>query len=149
MRQRSTFHEDSSSLPFLQDEEPRTMKELTLAKIYDFDYKYGQKTACEFDEDLEAIDRSMTQSRNRNEKRTRHRFKKRRKYPKFRFVPSLEDIQENELFETQLENVKMKLRKDLAAIHEERALGCGVPLQVEDGRRYRYKRHSRNSTRKV
>ena len=137
MRQRGTFHEDSPSF-LLQDETPVTMKELSLARVYDFDFKYGQKTALDFNEDLAAIDRSMMQSPKRN----RRRVKKRRKYPKFRFVPCLEVIQENELFETQLENFKLKLDKDLAAIHEERALGCGPP-PLEDGRRYRYKRHSR------
>lgn len=139
MRQRVTKHEDSPSY-FLQDERPVTMTELNVAKVYDFDFKYGQKTAWDFNEDLAAIDRSMMQSPKRN----RHRFKKRRKYPKFRFVPSLEDIQENELFETQLEHVKFRLDKDLAAIHEERALGCQGAPPMEDGRRYRYKRRSRN-----
>lgn len=144
MRQKgTTFHEDSPSY-LLQDEKPLTMKELSVAKLYDFDFKYGQKTAWDFNEDLAAIDRSMMQSPKRN----RHRFKKRRKYPKFRFVPSLEDIQENEKFETQLENVKLKLSKDLATIHEERALGFGVSLQQE-GRRYRHKKYSRNSTEGV
>ena len=145
MRQRGTFNEGSSSLQ--QDEQPLTMNELTVAEVYDFDYKYGQKSAWHFHEDLAAIDRSMMQ----NPKRNRRRFRKRRKYPKLRFVPSLEDIQENELFETQgeLGNVKKKLSKDLATIHEERALGCGLPLHVEDGRRYRYKRYSRKSIRKL
>ena len=141
MRQRGTFYHESSS-HILSDEEPLTMSELSAADVYDFDFKYGQKTAWDFHEDLAAIDRSMTQSPKRNQ----NRFRKRKKYPKFRFVPSLEDIQENELFETQLENVTVKLNKDLAAIHEERALGCGLPLHVEEGRRYRYKRHSRKST---
>jgi len=143
MRQRGTIREDSPSY-LLQDEKPLTMKELSLAKVYDFDFKYGQRTAWDLNEDLAAIDRSMMQSPKRN----RHRIKKRRKYPKFRFVPSLENIQEDELFETQLENVKLKLDKDLAAIHEERALGCMVP-EEEDGRRYRYKRRSKNSSRRV
>lgn len=142
MRQRGTFHCDDSST-HIQDEKPLTMMELSVGKVYDFDFKYGQKITWDLHEDLVAIDRSMMQSPKRN----RHRFKKRRKYPKFRFAPSLEDIQENELFETQLENVKMRLNKDLATVHEERAFSCGNPgLPVEDGRRYRYKRHAKTST---
>lgn len=113
---------------------PLTMKELSVAKVYDFDFMYGQKTAWNFKEDLAAIDRSMMQKPQRNRKR----FKKRRKYPKFMFKPTLEVIEENELFESKLDGVKCTLDKDLAAIHEERALRCAKPFS-EDGRRYRYK----------
>ena len=113
---------------------PLTMKELSVAKVYDFDFMYGQKTALNFKDDLAAIDRSMMQKPQRNRKR----FKKRRKYPKFIFKPTLEVIEENELFESKLDVVKYTLDKDLAAIHEERALRCATPIS-EDGRRYRYK----------
>jgi len=117
------------------------MKELNVAKIFDFDFKYGKKSAWD-DDDLASINLSMMCSPKVN----RHRKKKRRKYPKFRFVPSLGDIKENELFDAQLENVN-KLRKDLAAIHEERALNCGMqPVKKDEGRRrHRHKRHSRSS----
>lgn len=83
MRQRGTFHEDSPSY-LLQDETPVTMKELSLARVYDFDFKYGQKTALDFNEDLAAIDRSMMQSPKRN----RHRVKKRRNTPSFDLFPA-------------------------------------------------------------
>jgi len=126
----------------LHDDKPLTMKELNVAKIIDFDFKYGQKSACEYNDDLASINMSMMYSPKVN----RHRKKKRRKHPKFRFVPSLGDIKENELFDAQLENVN-KLRKDLAAIHEERALNCGMqPVKKDEGRRrHRHKRHSRSS----
>lgn len=125
----------------LHDDKPLAMKDLNVAKIYDFDFKYGQKSAWDFNDDLAAIDLSMIQSPKVN----RHRRKKRRKYPKFRFVPSLGDIKENELFDTQLES-ESKLKKDLATIHEERALNCGMPvLKDECRRRHRHKRHSRSS----
>ena len=140
MRQKVTTFPENSYFP--QDElRPLTMKEMTVARVYDFDFKYGRKTAWEFKDDLAAIDQSMMQSPKRN----RHRLKKRRKYPKFRFVPTLEVIEENELFQTQveLELVNFKLAKDLAAIHEERALRCATPV-LENGRRYRYKRRTKH-----
>ena len=144
MRQRIAIHEDSPSIFSLQEEQPGTMNEVSIAKRYDFDFKYGHKTASVVHQDLAAIDRSMMQ----RPKRDRRRFKKKKKYPKFRFVPSLEVIEENELFETQLDHVhvKFKLDKDLAAVHEERALGFGPTSREtwEDGRRFRYKKRSRN-----
>ncbi|KAJ7374824.1 hypothetical protein OS493_005176 [Desmophyllum pertusum] len=146
MRQRGPIFQGDSSIRLQYDDKPVTMKELNMAKVYDFDFKYGQKSAWDFNDDLAAIDLSMMQS----PKDKRHRRRKRRKYPKFRFVPSLEDINENELFETQLENLQI-LKKDLVAIHEERALNCGMQLPVkEEGRRRRHhhhhrKRHSRSS----
>ena len=136
------FPEESKQCSCLpQDDKPLTMKELNLAKIFDFDFKYGQKSACEFNDDLASINLSMMCSPKVN----RHRKKKRRKYPKFRFVPSLGDIKENELFDAQLENLN-KLRKDFAAIHKERALNCGMPVKKDQSRhRHRHKRHSRSS----
>jgi len=125
---------------FLFDDRPLTMKELDVAKIYDFDFKYGQKTAWDFNDDLAAIDLSMMYSPKAN----RNRKIKRRKYPKFRYAPSLGDIKENELFDSQLENVN-KLKKDLASIHEERALNCGIAVVKEEGRHHHSKRHSRSS----
>jgi len=122
----------------LNDDKPLTMKELDVAKIYNFDFKYGQKSASELNDDLASIDLSMMCSPKKN----RHRKIKRRKYPKFRFAPSLGDIKENELFDAQLENVN-KLKKDLAAIHEERALNCGIAVVKEEGRHHHHKRHSR------
>ena len=147
MRQRGPIFQGDSSIRLQYDDKPVTMKELNMAKVYDFDFKYGQKSAWDFNDDLAAIDLSMMQS----PKDKRHRRRKRRKYPKFRFVPSLEDIKENELFETQIENMK-KLEKDLAAIHEERALNCGMQLPVKaESRRDRRmrKRHPRGSNGKV
>lgn len=123
----------------LNDDKPLTMKELDVAKIYNFDFKYGQKSASELNDDLASIDLSMMCSPKKN----RHRKIKRRKYPKFRFAPSLGDIKENELFDAQLENVN-KLKKDLAAIHEERALNCGIAVVKEEGHhKHHHKRHSR------
>lgn len=126
-----SFSADSTPTDELK---PLTMKELSVAEVYNFDFMYGQKTAWNFEDDLAAIDRSMMQ----RSKRNRKRFKKRRKYPKFRFKPTLEVIEENELFECKLDGVKCTPDKDLAAIHEERALRCVTPV-LEDGRRYRYK----------
>ena len=102
-------------------------------------FKYGQKSAWDFNDDLAAINLSMMYSPKAN----RNRKIKRRKYPKFRFAPSLGDIKENELFDSQLENVN-KLKKDLASIHEERALNCGIPVVKDEGRHHRHKRHSRS-----
>ena len=94
------FPEESKQCSYLsQDDKPLTMKELNVAKIFDFDFKYGQKSAWEFNDDLASINLSMMYSPKVN----RHRKKKRRKYPKFRFVPSLGDIKENELFDAHLE----------------------------------------------
>ena len=134
------FPEESKQCSCLShDDKPLTMKELNVAKIFDFDFKYGKKTAWELNDDLASISLSMKYSPNR------HRKKKRRKYPKFRFVPSLGDIKENELFDAQLENLN-KHRKDLAAIHEERALNCGMSVKKDESRRrHRHKRHSRGS----
>lgn len=125
-----------------RDERPVSMKELSLTKVYDFEFKYGQKTACDLNEDLSVIDRSMMQSSKRN----RYRFKKQRKQcPCFSFVPTLEVIQENELFETQLKGqVKFRQDKDLASIHKERALGCGDSL-LENGRVYHRVRNKKRS----
>ena len=122
----------------LHDDKPLTMKELNVAKVYDFDFKYGQKSVLDFQDDLAAIDLSMRQSPKVN----LHRRVKRRKYPKFRFAPCLEDINENELFETELENLN-KQKKDFASIHEERALNCGMSVQKGESRRHRRKRHGR------
>lgn len=141
MRQRGNLFHDDSRIRHQYDEMPLTMKELGVEKGFDFDFKYGQKSACEFNEDLAAIDQSMMHSPKIN----RHRKKKRRKYPKFRFVPSLEAIKENELFETHFESIR-KLDKDLASIHEERALNRGMSI-AEEGRRERRKRGSRSSRR--
>ena len=107
MRQRGNIFHDDTRMLHQYDEMPLTMKELGVEKGFDFDFKYGQKSACEFNEDLAAIHQSMMQSPKIN----RHRKKKRRKYPKFRFVPSLEAIKENELFETHFESIR-KLEKD-------------------------------------
>ena len=121
-----------------QDDKPLTMKELDVANIYNFDFKYGKKSAWEFDDDLAAIDLSMMYSPKIN----RHRKIKRRKYPKFRFAPSLGDIKENELFDSQMEHLK-NVKKDFVTIHEERALNCGIPVVKDEGRHHRHKRHSR------
>lgn len=147
MRQRGPIFHDDSPVRLQYDDKPLTMEELDVAKGCDFDFKYGQKFAFDFNDDLVAIDLSMMQSPKVN----RHRRKKRRKYPKFRFVPSLEDIKENELFETQQENLNLKkLEKDLATIHQERALNCGMPLPKDEGRRRdRRKGHSRSSRGKI
>ena len=136
------FPEESKQCSCLpQDDKPLTMKKLNVDKIFDFDFKYGQKSAWQFNDDLASINLSMMCSPKVN----RHRKKKRRKYPKFRFVPSLGDIKENELFDAQLENLS-KCRKDFAAIHEERALNCGMPVKKDESRhRHRHKRHSRSS----
>ena len=136
-----TFFEEHSPecTCILSDDQPLTMMELNGAKIYDFDFKYGQKSAWDFNDDLAAINLSMMYSPKAN----RNRKIKRRKYPKFRFAPSLGDIKENELFDSQLENVN-KLKKDLASIHEERALNCGIPVVKDEGRHHRHKRHSRS-----
>ena len=122
------------------DDKPLTMKELDVAKIYNFDFKYGQKSAGEFNDDFAAIDLSMKCSPKVN----CHRKIKRRKYPNFRFAPSLGDIKENELFDSQLEHVR-NVKKDLAAIHEERALNCGITVVKDEGRHHHHKRHSRSS----
>ena len=131
----------------LYEDKPLTMSELSRAKVYDFDFKYGQQSAWEFNDELAAIDLSMMQSPKVN----RHRKIKRRKYPKFRFMPSLEDIKENELFESQLENAKNVTTKDFLSIHEERALNCGLQPIREEGRRHRHhkKRRSRSSSGKA
>ena len=121
----------------IYDDKPLTMKELDVAKMYNFDFKYGQK---EFNNDLASIDQSIMYSAKIN----RHRKIKRRKYPKFRFAPSLGDIKENELFDSQLEHLK-SVRKDFAAIHEERALNCGIPVVKDEGRYHSHKRHSGSS----
>ena len=128
----------------LYDDKPLTMKELDAAKIYNFDLKYSQNSAGEFNDDFAAIDLSMMCSPKVN----CHRKIKRRKYPKFRFAPSLGDIKENELFDSQLEHVR-NVKKDLAAIHEERALNCGIPVVKDESRHHRHKPHSRSSHRRV
>ena len=147
MRQRGPIFHDDLPLCLQYDDQPLTMEELDIAKGCDFDFKYGQKFAFDFSDDLVAIDLSMMQSPKTN----RHRRKKRRKYPKFRFVPSLEDIKENELFETQLETSRLKkLEKDLTTIHQERALNCGMPIPKDEGRqRDRRKGRSRSSRGKI
>ena len=122
------------------DDKPLTMKELDVAKIYNFDFKYGQKCDWEFNDDLAAIDLSMMYSPKVNY----HRTVKRRKHPKFRFAPSLGDIKENELLDSQLEHLT-NVKKDFAAIHEERALNCGISVVKDEGRHHRHKRHSRSS----
>ena len=121
-------------------DKPLTMKELDEAKIYNFDFKYGLTSAEEFNDDLAAIDLSMIYSPKVNF----HRKIKRRKYPKFKFAPSLGDVKENELFDSQLEHLR-NVKKDLAAIHEERALDCGIPVVKNEGRHHHHKRHSRIS----
>ena len=140
------FHDDSTVRP-QYDDKPLTMEELDVAKTCDFDLKYGHKFAFDFSDDLVAIDQSMMQSPKSN----RHRRRKPWKYAKFRFVPSLVDIKENELFETQLMNNKLKkLEKDLAAIHQERALNCGMSISKDEGhRRDRRKGQSRSSRGKI
>lgn len=142
MRQRGTIFQEDSVVPFQYDDKPLTMGDMDAVKGCDFNFKYGQKSAWDYNDDLAAIDFSMMQSPKEN----RHRRRKRRKYPKFRFVPSLEDIKENELFETQMENLK-KLEKDLAAVHEERALNRGMPV-VKDECRRRDRRKGRSRTLK-
>ena len=120
-------------------DKPLTMKELDEAKIYNFDFKYGQKSAEEFNDDLSAIDLSMMYSPKVNF----HRKIKRRKYPKFRFAPSLGDVKENELFDSQQLHLR-NAKKDFAAIQEERALNCGIPVEKVEGRHHHHKRHSRS-----
>ena len=133
------FKEDPAPVCLPHDDRPLAMKDLNVAKVFDFDFKYGKKSAVDFHEDLAAIDQSMMQSPKTVVRR--RRIIKRRKYPRFGFVPSLEDIKENELFETSEAAVEDE-KKDLAAIHRERALSCGLAVR-EEGRRHRHKRHSR------
>ena len=45
-----------------QEDKPLTMRELNKAKVYDFDFKYGQKSYRDFNDELAAIDLSMMQS---------------------------------------------------------------------------------------
>lgn len=130
----------------LHEDKPLTMKELNKAKVYNFDFKYGQKSSWDFIDELAAIDLSMMQSPKVN--RHRHRRIKRRKYPKSRFVPSLENIKENELFISQLDHLD-RITKDLVSIHEERALNCGIQPVKEEGRRHHKKRHVRGTSRKA
>ena len=130
----------------LHEDKPLTMKELNKAKVYNFDFKYGQKSSWDFIDELAAIDLSMMQSPKVN--RHRHRRIKRRKYPKSRFVPSLENIKENELFVSQLDHLD-GITKDLVSIHEERALNCGIQPLKEEGRRHHKKRHVRGISRKA
>ena len=119
------------------DDKPLTMKELDVAKMDNFDFKYGQKSAWEFNDDLAAIDISIMYS----DKKNCHRKTKRGKYPKFRFTPSLEVIKENEVLDSQPEHLKT-VKKDFAAIHEERALNRGIPVVKDEGRHHRHKRHN-------
>ena len=132
------FQEDPSPVVILHDG-PLSMKDFNAAKVYDFDFKYGQKSVLDFREDLAAIDLSMMQTKPVVRRR---RIVKKRKYPKFGFVPSLEDIKENELFEISAA-VAEEEKKDLAAIHRERALSCGMSVKEPEGRRHRHRRHSR------
>ena len=131
----------------LHEDKPLTMSELNKAKVYDFDFKYGQKSTWDFNDELAAIDLSMIQSP--KPKVIRRRKIKRRKYPKFKFIPSLEDIKENELFETKLQHLKQATTKDLVSIHEERALNCGVQSIRKEGRSHHKKRRSRSSSGKA
>lgn len=132
------FREDPPPVCLHHEERPLAMMDLNVAKAYDFDFKYGKKSALDFCEDLAAIDQSMMQGPKTVVRR--RRIIKRRKYPRFGFVPSLEDIKENELFQAS-ENI-VDEKKDLAAIHRERALSCGMSVK-EEGRRHRHKRSSR------
>ena len=133
------FREDPPPVCLHHEERPLAMRDLNVAKVYDFDFKYGQKSALDFHQDLAAIDQSMMQTPKTVVRR--RRIIKRRKYPRFGFVPSLEDIKENELFETSEISIEEE-KKDLAAIHRERALSCGMSFK-EEGRRHRHKRSSR------
>lgn len=132
------FREDPPPVCLHHEERPLAMMDLNVAKAYDFDFKYGKKSALDFCEDLAAIDQSMMQGPKTVVRR--RRIIKRRKYPRFGFVPSLEDIKENELFQA-TENI-VDEKKDLAAIHRERALSCGMSVK-EEGRRHRHRRSSR------
>lgn len=132
------YQEDPSPVVILHDG-PLSMKDFNVAKVYDFDFKYGQKSVFDYHEDLAAIDLSMMQTKPVVRRR---RIVKKRKYPKFGFVPSLEDIKENELFEISA-SVTEDEKKDLAAIHRERALSCGMSVKEPEGRRHRHRRHSR------
>lgn len=132
------YQEDPSPVVILHDG-PLSMKDFNVAKVYDFDFKYGQKSVLDFHEDLAAIDLSMMQTKPVVRRR---RIVKKRKYPKFGFVPSLEDIKENELFEISA-SVTEDEKKDLAAIHRERALSCGMSVKEPESRRHRHRRHSR------
>ena len=134
----------TSTMCLTQEDKPLTMRELNKAKVYDFDFKYGQKSYWDFNDELAAIDLSMMQSPKLN----CHRRIKRGKYPKFRFVPSLEDIKENEFFDTQLGNSK-KVTTDLVSIHAKRALNRGVQPIREEGRHHHRKRHVRCFCRKA
>ena len=136
---KTELFQEHSPVCLLHEDIPLTMKDLSPDKGYDFDLKYGHKSTLDFHEDLAAIDHSMMQK----PRVKRRRKVKRKKYPSFGFVPSLEDIKENELFETQLED-----KKDLAAIHRERALSCGLAMKNEN-RRFRHKRHTKNSSAKA
>lgn len=133
------FREDPPPVCLHHEDRPLAMMDLNVGKAYDFDFKYGQKSALDFCADLAAIDQSMMQGPKPVVRR--RRIIKRRKYPRFGFVPSLEDIKENELFETSEPIVEEK--KDLAAIHRERALSCGMSVREEGRRSHRHKRSSR------
>ena len=101
-----------------------------------FAHKYGHKTAMEFKEDLNAIERSLhTAASPKMRQKTSRRHKKAKRFPSLTLVPNLEDISENESLSTEFE---VEQKKDLAEIHKERAISSGNYARQE-GRSFRHK----------
>lgn len=131
----------------------------SLQRAYDFQFRIN---VVEVNEDVRTIEESMvaTPPANpspRSPRSPRKRINKKKRYPSIiKNISSLEEIKEDELFEvsessgTSSEEEKESDKRDLAAIHRERALNSGafVPDLNEGRPRHKHRKDKKHSKRR-
>ena len=131
-----------------QKDKPLSYSE-AMERAYEFQFRIN---AVEVNEDVRTIEESMVAAppSNPNPKSPRSprkRINKKKRYPSIiKNLSSLEEIKEDELFqvsessETSSEEEKESDKRDLAAIHRERALNSGAFVHEMNESRPRHKR---------
>ena len=135
-----SFSESESSLGH---DKPVTMTEAQFQEAYGFCYR--NRSSIALHEDLKTIEKSMAESQRMLTKARRKHCKRKRSTLR---VPKLENIEEEDLSDFLEPKIPLsddsKDKRDLAAIHRERALSCGAAFpEKNEGQRFRHKKHTR------
>lgn len=123
-----------------------------LERAYEFNFRFNNNTV---NEDVKTIEESLValppaNQSNKSPRSPRKRINKKKRFPSIiKNVSSLEEIKEDELFEvsesseTSSEEEKENDKRDLAAIHRERALNSGAFIPNMNEGRSRHHHHHR------
>lgn len=137
-------YSEGDSLQSIYDQQAVTMTDSQTQEMFGNQYGFCHRyrNPVTFHEDVKTIEKSMRESQAERRKAVRRKNCK-RKHSTLR-IPKLENIEEDELLEPAISHNERSDKRDLAAIHRERALGCGAGLsQQNEGRRFRHKKYTR------